>query len=95
MSELRLLFKKGRINLLLYLHKKKSARHSEIINQRFVQSRSSVSVMLTELEKNNLIKRVVISTKPPQTYYELTEHGENIVRHIQEIKRILREAASK
>lgn len=95
MKELRFLFKKGRIDLLLYLHEKKSARHADIISQKFVRSRSSVSIMLTELEGNNLIRRIVISTKPPQTIYELTDYGEKIIQHLLEIERIIREAVSK
>jgi len=92
---MRFLFKKGRIDLLLYLHKKKSARHNEILNQGFVRSRSSVSIMLNELEKNNLIKRVVVSTKPPQTSYELTEYGKRIVQYLQGIDETIRAAVSK
>ena len=87
---LRFLFKKGRIELLFYLSIKKSIRHSEILEQNFVRSRSSVSIMLTELEKNKLIKRRVISTKPPQTRYEITEAGQKVVQNLREIEKICR-----
>jgi DNA-binding HxlR family transcriptional regulator len=51
--------------------------------------------MLNELEKNGLIKRVVVSTKPPQTSYELTEYGKKIVQYLQEIEETIRAAVSK
>jgi DNA-binding HxlR family transcriptional regulator len=48
-----------------------------------------LSANLKELEKEELIKRRVVTTKPIQTYYSLTEKGRDIAKRLGEISAFL------
>jgi len=48
-----------------------------------------LSANLKELEKEELINRRVVTTKPIQTYYSLTEKGKEVARRLGEIRAFL------
>ena len=93
-STLRFLFRKGTIDILLFLHKNGEARYSEISKRRFVSSRETLSRRLRELEDLKLIIRDVKSTRPPMTVYYLSKLGKQLVSLLFSISEILSKSKS-
>jgi DNA-binding HxlR family transcriptional regulator len=52
-----------------------------------IVSRGTLSLNLKELEEERLIQRRVITTKPIQAYYSLTEKGKEIAEKLDKIKK--------
>jgi DNA-binding HxlR family transcriptional regulator len=62
------------VKLLLFLYEKHEARYSEML--RMINSRSTLTLAIKELESDSLItRRIVSETKPAQAYYSLSEKG--------------------
>lgn len=93
-EKLRTLFKKGAINVILFLHQRGEARYSEIKKQGYVIGDRSLSRLLKELEKQKLLERRVISTYPVATIYTLTNEGRLLAKHLNEIKNLLTSQAT-
>jgi len=75
------------VKILLYLLKKEEARYSDLAD--LIKSRGTLSLNLKELDEEKLVKRRVVTTKPVQTYYSLTEKGQKIAKQLSEIREIL------
>lgn len=75
------------IEILLFLHSKGEARYTDLA--KLIASRGTLSLSLKELGEEGLIQRRVVTTKPIQTYYSLTEKGKEIANHIKTIKKTL------
>lgn len=60
------------ISSVCYYNKR---RFSDILNDVSGISNKMLSKELKELEKNKLVRRIVLDTQPVMVQYELTEHG--------------------
>lgn len=72
------------VKILLFIFEKDEVRYIDLTD--LIDSRGTLSVNLKELEKEELIKRRVVTTKPIQTYYSVTKKGEEIAKRLKEIK---------
>jgi DNA-binding HxlR family transcriptional regulator len=72
------------VKILLFIYGKGEVRYTD--STKLIASRGTLSANLKELEKEELVKRRVVTTKPIQTYYSLTEKGQEIARRLSEIK---------
>ena len=75
------------VRLLLFLYKKGEVRYTELA--KLIASRGTLSLSLKELDEEGLIQRRVVTTKPIQTYYSLTDKGKGIATHFDKIKKAL------
>jgi DNA-binding HxlR family transcriptional regulator len=75
------------VRLLLFIYEKGEVRYTDLT--RLIASRGTLSINLKALEKEELVKRRVVTTKPIQTYYSLTEKGQKVAKRLSEIKDIL------
>jgi len=76
------------IKVLLYLFEKNNARFSELLGEA-VQSGSTLSLALRDLQDDQLIERSVIASRPVQTWYTLTDEGNKVAEHLSALKLIL------
>lgn len=72
------------VKILLFIYGKKEVRYTDLT--RLIASRGTLSANLKELEREELVKRRVVTTKPIQTYYSLTEKGQEVAKRLSEIK---------
>lgn len=90
---LRKLFGKGRIDVLFFINGKRSARFADIrkfcLDYGIIGSRGTVSIILRNLTDMKLVERRVATTRPVQTFYEITQLGRQVVGHLKSIKRLL------
>ena len=75
------------VKILLFIFDKQEVRYTDLT--KIITSRGTLSSNLKELEKEELVKRRVVTTKPIQSYYSLTEKGQEIARRLSEIKNVL------
>jgi len=52
-------------------------------------SRGTLSLNLKDLEEEKLIQRRIVTSKPIQAYYSLTEKGKEVAKRFNEMKRLL------
>jgi len=83
------IFELSDIKILVYLHEKKVARYSELLDY-LIKSRSTLANSLRQLQNSRLIDRKVKDTRPVQTEYVLTKSGMRLVQLLMEIKKLLR-----
>lgn len=92
-SSLRKLFGKGRIDVLLFIDEKGSARFSDIrkfcLDHGVVRSRGTIPIILRTLTGMKLVERKVAPTRPVQTFYEMTQLGKQILEHLKSIQHLL------
>jgi len=88
---MRFLFRKGVVDVILYLNRVESAGYYSLYKQNFVVSRQTFANILKELEGLNLIKRSVIEGRPPRVKYGLTEKGKEIAALLEKLNEILQE----
>ena len=75
------------VKILLYLNKEKEARYSKLKDS--VDSRATLDWALRELLRKEVVKRTIIDTHPIQTTYSLTPKGEQAVKHLIELIKIV------
>jgi len=75
------------IEILLFLYKKGEVRYTGLT--RLIASRGTLSLNLKELDEEGLIQRRVVTTKPIQAYYSLTDKGREIATYLDKIKKTL------
>jgi len=75
------------VKILLFIFDKQEVRYTDLT--KIITSRGTLSLNLKELEKEELVKRRVVTTKPIQSYYSLSEKGQEIARRLSEIKDVL------
>jgi DNA-binding HxlR family transcriptional regulator len=75
------------VQILLFLYEKGEVRYTELAN--LIASRGTLSLNLKELDEDGLIQRRVVTTKPIQTHYSLTDKGREIAIHFEKIKKML------
>ncbi len=82
------IFSLSDVKILEYLSEKGQSRYSELL-ESVIKSRSTLAKTLRDLQEKKLIQREVKGTRPIQTYYSLTERGKALLKHIEEIRRIV------
>lgn len=75
------------VRIMLSLYKNGEARHAQL--SRLTASRGTLSLSLRELEKDGLVQRKILDTKPLQSIYSLTEKGNDIAKQFSEIERLI------
>jgi DNA-binding HxlR family transcriptional regulator len=74
--------------ILFFLHDEGEVRYSRLAE--LITSRGTLSLNLKHLEQEGLIKRQVLTTKPIQSIYSLTEKGSRIAGKLADIRKALR-----
>lgn len=77
-SKSRFLFKKGVMDVILYLNQVVKAGYYEIYRQNFVVSRQTFANILKKLEKEGIVNRRIVESRPPKVEYSLTDKGKGI-----------------
>jgi len=72
------------VRILLFLYEKGEVRYTDLTN--LIASRGTLSLNLKELDEEGLMQRRVVTTKPIQAYYSLTDKGVEIATHFDKIK---------
>jgi DNA-binding HxlR family transcriptional regulator len=75
------------VKILLHINEKGEVRFADLT--RLIDSRGALSSNLRALENEELICRRVVTTKPIQAYYSLTEKGKKIAQSFQDIRQAL------
>ena len=88
-SKVRFLFKKGLIEVILFLDKVDKAGYYEIYKQNFVVSRQTFANLLKKLEKEGIVNRRVVDSRPPRVEYSLTEKGKDIAKTLYELEKLI------
>ena len=85
----RFLFRKGMIDVVFYLDKLGKAGYYKIYKQKFVVGRQTFGNILKKLEKEGIVDRKVIESRPPRVEYSLTGKGKNIAKILYELEKLL------
>lgn len=72
------MFKKGVMDVILYLNQVVKAGYYEIYRQNFVVSRQTFANILKKLEKEGIVNRRIVESRPPKVEYSLTDKGKGI-----------------
>jgi DNA-binding HxlR family transcriptional regulator len=88
----RFLFRKGGVELILYLQRVRKANYCEILRQDFVRSRGTFSDLMKEFEEKDIVVRELINSRPPRVEYSLTDKGKKIAKILDELNEVLLEA---
>jgi len=81
------LLQKPSVRILLFLHEKGEVRYADLT--KLIASRGTLSLNLKELSEEGLIQRRIVTTKPIQSHYSLTDKGTEIATHLDKIKKTL------
>jgi len=92
MNLLRKMSKKGFYETLEFICEKGSVHYAEILKynleNRVVESRATVTLIVRGLSKMSLIKRTVMDSRPIRTLYQPTEKGLKLLRHLREMEQL-------
>lgn len=75
------------VRILLFLFEKGEVRYVDLT--KLIASRGTLSISIKELEEEDLIQRRVVTSKPIQAHYSLTDRGREIATHFDKIKKAL------
>jgi DNA-binding HxlR family transcriptional regulator len=75
------------VRILLFLHEKGEVRYTDLT--KLIASRGTLSLNIKDLEGEGLIYRRVVTTKPIQAHYSLTDKGKKIATQFDKIKKTL------
>ncbi len=74
------------VKILLFLHEHGEVRYTDLT--KLITSRGTLSLNIKELEEEGLIQRRILTTKPIQAFYSLTEKGAEIASLLRKTKKI-------
>lgn len=75
------------VRILLFLHEKGEVRYTDLT--KLIASRGTLSLNIKDLEGEGLIYRRVVTTKPIQAHYSLTDKGKKIATQFDKLKKTL------
>jgi DNA-binding HxlR family transcriptional regulator len=87
---MRFLFRKGAVEAILYLQRVGRAGYYEMLKQGFVVSRETFSILIRELEREGIVARRLIDSRPPRVEYSLTGKGREVAEALSRLDEILR-----
>ncbi|GAI51072.1 unnamed protein product [marine sediment metagenome] len=61
-----------------------------MLKQDFVASRRTFSIIIKELEKEGIVTRKLIDSRPPRVKYSLTKKGKEVAENLSKLDKILR-----
>jgi len=73
------------VRILLFLYEKGEVRYTDLTN--LITSRGTLSVNLKELDEEGLVHRRIVTTKPIEAHYSLTDKGREIAANFDKIKK--------
>ena len=76
------------VRIMLFLNHRGEARHVEL--SKILTSRGTLSLNLKDLEKEGLVQRKILDTKPIQSLYSLTEKGKAVAKQLNEIEQLMK-----
>jgi len=85
----RFLFRKGMIDVVFYLDEFGKAGYYKIYKQNFVVGRQTFGNILKKLEKEGIVDRNVVDSRPPRVEYSLTGKGKDIAKILHELDKLL------
>jgi len=92
LTVLRKMSKKGFFETLELVCEKGSVHYAEILKhdleKNVVESRATVTLIVRGLSKMNLIKRIVIDSRPVRTVYQPTAKGLKLLQLLKEIEKL-------
>jgi DNA-binding HxlR family transcriptional regulator len=86
---MRFLYRKGAIEMIFYLRKVGKAGYYEMLKLGFVASRETFSILIKELEKESIVTRKLIDSRPPRVEYSLTSKGKEVAEILNKLNKIL------
>ena len=75
------------VKILLFLLERGDVRYADLT--KLMTSRGTLSLNLKELSEEGLMQRRIVTTKPIQAHYSLTEKGKQIAIHLDRIQKIV------
>jgi DNA-binding HxlR family transcriptional regulator len=75
------------VRLLLFLFEKGEVRYADLT--KLIVSRGTLSITIKELEEEGLIQRRVVTSKPIQAHYSLTNKGKEVATCFNKIEKTL------
>ena len=75
------------VKILLFLLERGEVRYADLT--KLMTSRGTLSLNLKELSEEGLMQRRIVTTKPIQAHYSLTEKGKQIAIHLDRIQKIV------
>lgn len=82
------IIKKPAIRIILFLYQEGEVRYRDLTD--LIYSRGTLSTNMNSLEEEELIQRRVETSKPPKSFYSLTNKGEQVARYLYKVKQIFR-----
>jgi DNA-binding HxlR family transcriptional regulator len=75
------------VRIILFLLERSEVRYADLT--KLMTSRGTLSLNLKELSEEGLMQRRIVTTKPIQAHYSLTEKGKQIAIHLDRIQKIV------
>ncbi len=82
--EISKIFEVPSVKILLHIYGKGEVRFTDLT--KLIASRGILSSNLKALEKEELMERRVVTSRPIQTFYYLTEKGQKVAKNLSEIE---------
>jgi DNA-binding HxlR family transcriptional regulator len=76
------------VKILLFILEKKEVRFTDLA--KLISSRGALSTNLKSLEQEGLVTRRVVTSKPIQAYYSLTEKGQKVSKLFSNLRMTLK-----
>lgn len=91
---LRMLARKGTYDVFLKIRDTGLMHYNDVLQYametRIIKSRASATTILNDLTDYGLLDRVVVQTRPTRTQYKVNEIGLRMLKHLEEIEKIVK-----
>jgi DNA-binding HxlR family transcriptional regulator len=75
------------VRILFFIHEQGEVRYADLT--KLIASRGTLSLNIRELEEEGLVQRRIVTTKPIQAHYSLTNKGQEIATQFNKIEKTL------
>ena len=75
------------VKIILFMLERGEVRYTDLAD--LFTSRGTLSLNLKDLEEEKLMQRRVVTSKPIQAYYSLTDRGRETAKRLSEMKKAL------
>ena len=76
------------VRILLFLYEQGEVRYADLT--KLIASRGTLSLNIREMEEEGLIQRRIVTSKPIQAHYSLTNKGKEIATHMNKIEKLMK-----